>query len=444
MPLAERLPAPPLADAPPPIVGEPTPGVVRPHEGKLDSRAIPDGEACLQELVRRGISFRTAEERRGITTPIVVEGPLGGVVYRGLGGAPFLCDCRFAVALSWIGPDLLAAGVTEAWYSGVYSYRMARRIGRLSLHAYGLAVDVHEWTVQGKRLTVTDDFERGLSDPCSSTHPLNRLSCVLRSTGLFREMLTPDTDADHHDHFHISIVPLGEDPVRRISSPKSRAREAEAKAGAGDASPKDRKQTESAGAVPLRETAAHEAVDSEARGDRAQKPAAPAIAEGRSPKEREQPAEEAAAESKGGRAAPRTGDETPPAEPKADKGDEKAEEPKAQGHRKEPPTIREKSESKPAPSTHASATARRGNTPDRHAAVKPDRQSPKDRGRSHAAKPARDRGETAPAAPKAQVTSSAQAHKRAHPSKRRGGTPTPAKGRKAGKGNASTQGSSKP
>lgn len=222
------------ADVPPPIVAAAAPAVLEAAPHKLDSSTILDGEVCLRELVHRGIAFHTVEEKQGVKTPVVVDGPLGGVVYRGIGDVPLLCDCRLAVALSWVGPDLLAQGVTEMWFSGAYSYRMAR-VGRLSLHAWGLAIDVHELTVHGQRLELRSDYERGLADPCASSSALNQVACALRATGLFRELLTPDTDADHYDHFHLSITPLGEDPVRRVPPPPGVASPASRREAAKDA-----------------------------------------------------------------------------------------------------------------------------------------------------------------------------------------------------------------
>lgn len=188
---------------------------------RLVSATIPDGQGCLNELARLGVAFHTTEQLRGVTTPIVVNGPLNGISYRGLGGAQLICDCRLAVALHWIGDELRAAGVTEAWYSGAYAYRMAR-VGRLSLHAWGLAIDVHKMTLGGASLSLQADYERGTPELCASERPLNRVACRLKALGLFRELLTPDTDADHYDHFHLSIAPLGEDPVRRVAAPRTK------------------------------------------------------------------------------------------------------------------------------------------------------------------------------------------------------------------------------
>ena len=81
------------------------------------------------------------------------------------------------------------------------------RVGRLSLHAYGLALDVHEVTADGKSFVVARDFARGLSNGCAADAPvLNRLACRFAQLRLFQELLTPDSNADHRDHLHFAIA----------------------------------------------------------------------------------------------------------------------------------------------------------------------------------------------------------------------------------------------
>ena len=167
--------------------------------------ALPGGETCLARLTQAGVAFRPFENTRGIETPIVVEGPIGGIRYYSAFG-PMVCDCRFALALATAAPALSALGVTEMRFSGAYSYRMSK-VGRLSLHAYGLALDVHEIVVDGRTLNVERHFARGIG--CGAGPALNHVACKLRDLGLFRELLTPDYNADHNNHFHLGIAPLG-------------------------------------------------------------------------------------------------------------------------------------------------------------------------------------------------------------------------------------------
>ncbi len=167
---------------------------------------IPGGEQCLERLREQGVRFESLPEERGVQTPILLRGPVGGVDFWSSGGA-MVVDCRMALALTHVAPVFASLGVKRARFSGAYVYRTSRK-GRLSLHAYGLAIDVHAVSTD-QEFSVSKDFARGLGDGCNDQAPvLNQLACRLRSQGLFRELLTPDYDADHHDHLHLGLAPL--------------------------------------------------------------------------------------------------------------------------------------------------------------------------------------------------------------------------------------------
>lgn len=162
---------------------------------------------CLNRLSAGGVRFDMLDATRGVVTPIQVKSDLGGIRYVPLGGLGLVVDCRFALTLMQLGPMLRELGVTALHYSGAYVYRMSAK-GRLSLHANGLAIDVHEVTVGGEQLSVKKAFVKGLGDSCESNFPpLNRVACHLKRSHVFKEMLTPDYNADHHDHFHMAIAP---------------------------------------------------------------------------------------------------------------------------------------------------------------------------------------------------------------------------------------------
>jgi len=181
-------------------------GRPRPLAPELIASEFPGGSECLSDLRAAGVAFQPVAERRGVATPIAVDGPIGGVRYWTLGAGPMVADCRLALALSKVAPELRGLGITAMRFSGAYSYRMAK-VGRLSLHAYGLAIDVHEVTAGGRSYVVARDFAKGLPNGCAEDAPLlNRLACRLSQLRLFQELLTPDSNADHHDHLHIAIA----------------------------------------------------------------------------------------------------------------------------------------------------------------------------------------------------------------------------------------------
>jgi hypothetical protein len=182
--------------------------ITRPdRELLLSDTLLPGGEACLAQLEERQLPVRPTEVSRGVDTPVVVSGPIGGVEFWSPAG-PMVLDCRLALALSRLAPHFVRLGIVRVRFSGAYVYRTSRT-GRLSLHAYGLALDVHEVSTAQRTYSVKRDYARGVGESCSPEAALlNRLACALRSTRLLRELLTPDYDGDHHDHFHLGIAPL--------------------------------------------------------------------------------------------------------------------------------------------------------------------------------------------------------------------------------------------
>ncbi len=158
---------------------------------------------CLSELKRSGVRFTELDQLKGVEVPIQLEnGRLGGVEFWIHGSSKMRLDCRLALALERLAPTFKKYQVTRARYSGAYSYRRTRS-GRLSHHAHGLAIDIHEITIAGRDYSVTHDFGRNEGCPAQST--LNQFSCALKFSTTFKEFLTPDYNADHRDHLHISV-----------------------------------------------------------------------------------------------------------------------------------------------------------------------------------------------------------------------------------------------
>lgn len=194
----------------PPAHG-PEPGVLPSY----DARAIPGGEPCMAELQRMNVRFERLAFLKGVETPVHISGPLGGLRFTAGAGLAMNLDCRMAVALSYAAPHLLEMGVTEVRFSGAYVFR-STRAGRPSRHALGLAIDLHGFTFASPangpapaRLEVKRDFRHGVQWCAPDAPRLNQVACRLKQLGLFRELLTPDYDRDHHDHFHLAIWPHG-------------------------------------------------------------------------------------------------------------------------------------------------------------------------------------------------------------------------------------------
>jgi len=101
----------------------------------------------------------------------------------------------------------------------------------MSMHAYGLAIDVHALVAGGATLEVKREFARGAR--CSERVPLlNRALCDVRVHGAFKEHLGPDDNAAHFDHFHLGLKPLPGEIATDLplpAAPKARKRRVSAK-----------------------------------------------------------------------------------------------------------------------------------------------------------------------------------------------------------------------
>ena len=199
----EALPAPASAEGSAPVFAKIDP------ESRPEIAPVPGGDACVSLLAQRGVAFSRRQGERGVATPVLVNGPIGGVKFFS-DATPFIADCRLVLALSELAPELAEIGVSQVRFSGAYVYRVKTTgSGALSLHAYGLAIDVHDVWFGAERLNVKVNFTKGLGRECQPNLPrLNDLVCRVRERRMFKELLTPDDNADHHDHFHFGLAPL--------------------------------------------------------------------------------------------------------------------------------------------------------------------------------------------------------------------------------------------
>jgi hypothetical protein len=182
--------------------------VPRPRARNELRSVLPGSADCLARLSEHGVRFHTLDHEIGVKTPIVVDGPIASIRYYTGANGPLIADCRLVLALALVGPELVSFGLTDVRFSGAYVYRLSNK-GRVSLHAYGLAIDMHGFTRSGVHYEVDHDFKKGLGATLSEDVPVaNAIANRFRNSGLFHEYLTPDDNADHHDHVHVGVSPL--------------------------------------------------------------------------------------------------------------------------------------------------------------------------------------------------------------------------------------------
>ena len=182
--------------------------VPRPRTRNELRSVLPGSADCLARLAEHDVRFHSLDHEIGVKTPIVVDGPIAGIRYYTGGNGPLIADCRLVLALTLVGPELTSFGVSDVRFSGAYVFRLSNK-GRVSLHAYGLAIDMHGFTRLGVHYEVQHDFHKGIGITVADDAPItNAIASRFRNSGLFHEYLTPDDNADHHDHVHVGVSPL--------------------------------------------------------------------------------------------------------------------------------------------------------------------------------------------------------------------------------------------
>ena len=147
------------------------------------------GKQCISSLKERGVKFRALGNQGSNTCPVMnavrVEGFESIVV-----SSPFILSCPTALKLTnW----LQDAQVKSFSHMGTVYCRGMRGSGFLSEHSFWNAIDISkvdradikaDWgtnTLKGRRLT----------------------EAAAKACKYFSNVLTPDTNKAHHDHFHL-------------------------------------------------------------------------------------------------------------------------------------------------------------------------------------------------------------------------------------------------
>ena len=168
---------------------------------------------CHDQLRSLGVDFKSVKKRH-IKRAVHVRGALGGVEFQRYKASGLVIDCELAVSLAKAGRFMSGHGIVRARYSSAFSRRRIRKSGRWSRHAFGRAIDVHSFqTKDGTVMTIKNDFEQGLGDDVDCVgRPLTEegrilrtLACQFERSGLFDNVLDPDYDAHHYNHFHLDL-----------------------------------------------------------------------------------------------------------------------------------------------------------------------------------------------------------------------------------------------
>ena len=166
------------------------------------------GRQCLSDLADRGVLYHTTRSPAEsgpcvVTTPVEVSS--AGVPWN----RPALLSCdlaavvdRFTVeAVQPMAQRYLGTRVTRLDHLGAYSCRAIAGLGgRWSEYATGRTIDIAGFLLAtGERVSVEQDWR--LPGPKSAfLHAVARRAC-----DYFSVVLTPDSNRDHVNHFHLDL-----------------------------------------------------------------------------------------------------------------------------------------------------------------------------------------------------------------------------------------------
>ncbi len=182
--------------------------------------------ACIVALENRHIAYeRVHGHARGVQTPVRLMGPLQGVRFQHADTPDWLAsarreilDCRLVLALDDFASVVSARGFTTVLHYGVYRGDLPLpKHGRPLHHTAALAIDVAAFVKDdGTRVEVRRDWRGHVGDPtCAGanaagaredTLALRGILCEVAREKLFHQVLTPNHNEQHKDHFHLEVM----------------------------------------------------------------------------------------------------------------------------------------------------------------------------------------------------------------------------------------------
>jgi hypothetical protein len=207
-----------------PAFREPLPDLATLVKGSAMKHANLSEKQCRTRLKDSGLPHqRVYGGASGIATPLRLSGPINDVKFLTAGPKSkfSLLDCRMALSLNELATVLAAHDVTEIRIDSFYrpkAHLYGRKRAKLSQHAYGLAMDVTAFKLKdGRTLEVERDFHGKIGEPVCGpgaeivppspdATALRNLVCDIARTGMFHNVLTPNYNTAHRNHFHFDIT----------------------------------------------------------------------------------------------------------------------------------------------------------------------------------------------------------------------------------------------
>ena len=176
--------------------------------GGAPAPSLLSGRACLARLDAQEVSYRTLDEVPGSSASCRVDTAVRVSRVAANLSRPAVMSCALASRLDEFEREVVQPAAKEEFglrvvridHRGSFSCRGVNGGSRLSMHALGLAIDI-----AGFRLAdgSTVSVERDWNEPGPKRRFLRDVA--RRACKYFSVVLTPDSDAAHHDHLHLDI-----------------------------------------------------------------------------------------------------------------------------------------------------------------------------------------------------------------------------------------------
>ena len=147
------------------------------------------GDQCLSSLNKAGVTFKSFGDQGSEMCPIKNAVRVEGFSYTSPSSS-FILSCPTALQLAkW----LKTAKIKSFVHAGTINCRKMRGSDFLSEHSFGTAIDISQLDGADIRTYWRSNSQRG-----------QRLAeAAITACKYFSNVLTPDTDKAHHDHFHL-------------------------------------------------------------------------------------------------------------------------------------------------------------------------------------------------------------------------------------------------
>jgi hypothetical protein len=175
------------------------------------TRDTSSGAACLATLSDHDVDYQSVDGSDPHNSSCVVDTAVKVRAVEVALSKPAMMSCGLASRLDQFTREVvqplarsdLGERVTRINHLGSYACRSNTGVhGRLSEHAFGRAIDIAGFRLaDGKTVSVEHDWSRPGSNR-TFLHDVARSACQY-----FSVVLTPDSNAEHYNHFHFDIGP---------------------------------------------------------------------------------------------------------------------------------------------------------------------------------------------------------------------------------------------